>query len=90
MVWLWEMDSRVQANWGNWFYETFASIARLESIRILSVVACVWKFKLFQMDVKSAFLNEILNEEEYVEQPKGFKTLGILIMSKDLEKLSMV
>ena len=42
------------------------------------------------MDVKSVFLNEILNEEEYVEKPKGFKTLGILIMSKDLEKLSMV
>ncbi|KAJ9673020.1 hypothetical protein PVL29_026342 [Vitis rotundifolia] len=55
------------------FDETFAPIARLESIRILLVVACVWKFKLFQMDVKSAFLNKILNEEVYVEQPKGFQ-----------------
>ena len=55
------------------FDETFASIARLESIRILLAIACVWKSKLFQMDAKSVFLNEILNEEVYVEQPKGFQ-----------------
>ncbi|RVW94394.1 Copia protein [Vitis vinifera] len=55
------------------FDETFAPVARLESIRILLAVACVWKFKLFQMDVKSAFLNGILNEQVYVEQPKGFQ-----------------
>ncbi|RVW90629.1 Retrovirus-related Pol polyprotein from transposon RE2 [Vitis vinifera] len=55
------------------FDETFAPIARLESIQILLVVACVWKFKLLQMDVKSTFLNGILNEEVYVEQPKGFQ-----------------
>jgi len=34
------------------FDETFASVARLESIRLLSGVACILKFKLFQMDVK--------------------------------------
>ena len=44
-----------------------------ESIRILLAVACVWKFKLFQMDVRSVFLNGILNEEVYVEQHKGFQ-----------------
>ena len=55
------------------FDETFAPVARLESIWILLVVVCVWKFKLFQMDVKSAFLNAILNEEAYVEQSKGFQ-----------------
>ena len=54
------------------FDETFIPVARLESIRILLVVACVCKFKLFQIDVKSVFLNGILNEEVYVEQPKGF------------------
>ena len=54
------------------FDETFAPVARLESIRLLLGVACILKFKLFQMDVKSAFLNGYLHEEVYVEQPKGF------------------
>ena len=54
------------------FDETFAPVARLESIRLLLGVSCILKFKLFQMDVKSAFLNGYLNEEVYVEKPKGF------------------
>ena len=54
------------------FDETFASVARLESIRILLAIASHLNFKLYQMDVKSAFLNEMLQEEVYVEQPKGF------------------
>ena len=54
------------------FDETFAPVARLESIRLLLGVTCILKFKLFQMDVKSAFLNGYLHEEVYVEQPKGF------------------
>ncbi|PNY10358.1 retrotransposon-related protein, partial [Trifolium pratense] len=54
------------------FDEIFAPVARLESIRLLLAVACILKFKLYQMDVKSAFLNGYLNEEVYVEQPKGF------------------
>jgi hypothetical protein len=45
----------------------------LESIRILLSIACHLGFKLYQMDVKSAFLNGILQEEVYVEQPKGFQ-----------------
>ena len=54
------------------FEETFAPVARLESIRLLLGVACMLKFRLYQMDVKSSFLNGYLNEEVYVEQPKGF------------------
>nr|GEV53791.1 E3 ubiquitin-protein ligase ORTHRUS 2-like [Tanacetum cinerariifolium] len=46
--------------------------ARLESIRILLAYACALDFKLFQMDVKSAFLNSFINEEVYVAQPSGF------------------
>ena len=54
------------------FDETFASVVRLESIRILLAIASHLNFKLYQMDVKSAFLNGMLQEEVYVEQPKGF------------------
>jgi len=54
------------------FDETFAHVARLESIRLLLGVTCILKFKLFEMDVKNVFLNGYLNEEVYVEQPKGF------------------
>ncbi|GJR87458.1 retrovirus-related pol polyprotein from transposon TNT 1-94 [Tanacetum coccineum] len=43
--------------------ETYALVARLESIRILLAYACALDFKLFQMDVKSAFLNGFINEE---------------------------
>jgi len=49
--------------------ETFALVARLEVVRLLLAFACLSGFKLFQMDVKSAFLNGIINDEVYVEQP---------------------
>ncbi|GJZ12846.1 retrovirus-related pol polyprotein from transposon TNT 1-94 [Tanacetum coccineum] len=52
--------------------ETYAPVARLESIRILLAYACALDFKLYQMDVKSAFLNGFINEEVYVAQPLGF------------------
>nr|GEW44640.1 copia protein [Tanacetum cinerariifolium] len=44
--------------------ETYALVARLEYIRILLAYACALDFKLFQMDVKSAFLNGFINEEK--------------------------
>ena len=53
------------------FDETFSLVARLESIRLLLGVACILKFKLFQMDVKSVFLNGYLREEVYIEKLKG-------------------
>ena len=53
--------------------ETFAPVARLEAGRLLVVFACMNGFKLFQMDVKSVFLNGIINEEVYVEQPPNFE-----------------
>ncbi|GJR30987.1 retrovirus-related pol polyprotein from transposon TNT 1-94 [Tanacetum coccineum] len=43
--------------------ETYTPVARLESIRILLAYACALDFKLFQMDVKRAFLNSFINEE---------------------------
>ena len=53
--------------------ETFAPVARLEAIRILIAFAAHMNFKLFQMDVKIAFLNGYLKENVYVEQPPGFE-----------------
>ena len=53
--------------------ETFAPVARLEVVRLPLAFACMSGFKLFQMDVKSAFLNGFINEEVYVEQPPGFE-----------------
>ena len=53
--------------------ETFAPVARLESIRMLLAFASHHNFKLQQMDVKSAFLNGPLNELVYVKQPPGFE-----------------
>ncbi|CAM8975528.1 unnamed protein product [Rhodiola kirilowii] len=55
------------------FDETLAPVARLKAIRLFLALACPLKFCLFQMDVKSAFLNGFLNEEVYVAQPKGFE-----------------
>jgi hypothetical protein len=57
---------------GIYFGETFAPVARIESIRILLVYASHHNFKLQQMDVKSAFLNGPLNEIVFVKQPLGF------------------
>ncbi|GJR19087.1 retrovirus-related pol polyprotein from transposon TNT 1-94 [Tanacetum coccineum] len=54
------------------YEETYAPVARLESIKILLAYACTLDFKLFQMDVKRAFLNGFINEEVYVAQPPGF------------------
>jgi hypothetical protein len=55
------------------FKETFAPVARLESIHVLLVYPTYHEFKLYQMDVKSAFLNEPIKEEVYMEQPPGFE-----------------
>ncbi|KAA0058522.1 uncharacterized protein E6C27_scaffold132G001190 [Cucumis melo var. makuwa] len=54
------------------FDETFAPVAMLDAIHLLLGISCIQEFKLYQMDVKSAFLNGYLNEEVYVAQPKRF------------------
>jgi transposase InsO family protein len=55
------------------FGETYAHVARIESIRILLTFATHHDFKLYQIDVKSAFLNGPISELVYVEQPPGFE-----------------
>jgi hypothetical protein len=52
--------------------ETFSPIARLDTVRVVLTVAAENKWSVYQMDIKSTFLNDILQEEVYVDQPPGF------------------
>ena len=54
------------------FSEVFAPVARLESVRLLLVIAGHHSWEVHHMDVKSAFLNGDLKEVVYVQQPPGF------------------
>jgi hypothetical protein len=54
------------------FGKTFARVANLEAIRILLAFAASKVFNLYQMVVKSAFLNAVIQEEVFVRQPPGF------------------
>jgi len=54
------------------FEETFAPVARLEAIRMFLALSSFQKFKVYQMDLKFAFLNGDLEEEVYIEQLEGF------------------
>ncbi|GJY80653.1 retrovirus-related pol polyprotein from transposon TNT 1-94 [Tanacetum coccineum] len=54
--------------------KTFAPVARMEAIRIFLAFATYMNFKVYQMDVKSAFLNGKMKEEVYVKQPLRFES----------------
>ena len=54
------------------YREVFAPIARLETIRLMISLAAQHRWKIYQLDVKSTFLNGFLEEEIYVEQPLGY------------------
>ena len=54
------------------YAETFSPVAMLKSIRILLSIAACLDFEIWQMDVKTAFLNGNLEEDIYILQPKGF------------------
>lgn len=58
------------------FIDTFAPVARYDTIRLLIALAAQNGWKIFQLDVKSAFLNGLLEEDIYVEQPEGFPVSG--------------
>ena len=58
------------------YYEVFAPVARLESVRVLLALAANAGWAVHHMDVKSAFLNGELQEEVYVQQPPGFVVAG--------------
>ncbi|KAJ9552405.1 hypothetical protein OSB04_016450 [Centaurea solstitialis] len=53
--------------------ETFSPVAMLKSIRILMAISAYFNYEIWQMDVKTAFLNGNLTEDVYMEQPEGFE-----------------
>ena len=54
------------------YEETFSPVAMVKSIRILLAIAAYYDYEIWQMDVKTAFLNGNLQEEVYMTQPDGF------------------
>jgi hypothetical protein len=71
------------------FGETFAPVARLEAIRILLAFAASKGFKLYQMDVKSTFLNSVIHEEVYVRQPQVSRVPNTQIECTSFQRLCM-
>ena len=55
------------------YEETFAPVVRYTSIRAIMALASMMKWDLQQMDVKTTFLNGVIEEEVYIEQPQGFE-----------------
>lgn len=59
---------------GTDYKETYAPIASYTSIRSMIALATQMGWEIHQMDVKTSFLNKVIEEEVYIEQPKGFET----------------
>ena len=58
------------------YFDTYSPVVRITSIRVLFVLASIYKLYVHQMDVKTPFLNGDLKEEVYMEQPEGFILSG--------------
>jgi hypothetical protein len=68
------MDREFSHKEGIYYVETFAPVARYTSIRTTLAITAIMKWKIHQMDVKTTFLNGVVEEEVYMEQPQGFET----------------
>nr|GEX56157.1 hypothetical protein [Tanacetum cinerariifolium] len=78
--------SRAYTGRGNDCDEVFASVARIEAIRLFLAYASFMGFTVYQMDVKSAFLYGTINEKVYVMQPSGFQDLEFPARMYKIEK----
>nr|GFA00612.1 zinc finger, CCHC-type [Tanacetum cinerariifolium] len=57
------------------YFDTYAPVARITTIRLLLALAAIYNLVIHQMDVKTAFLNGDLDEKVYMKQPEGFVML---------------
>ena len=58
------------------YKETFSLVVRFASVRLILAIVANLNLELYQMDIKTTFLNEELDEEIYMDQPIGFVTKG--------------
>ena len=58
------------------YEDTFSSVVRIISVRLILAIVAHMDFELYQMDVKIAFLNGELDEEIYMDQPLCFESKG--------------
>jgi len=67
------------------FMQTYAPVARLESMRLMMALAVRYKMKIHQLDIVTAYLNGFLNEEVFMEKPKMLKKILLEIVQRDGE-----
>ncbi|GKC29216.1 retrovirus-related pol polyprotein from transposon TNT 1-94 [Tanacetum coccineum] len=80
-------DKNVKFDGGIDYEEAFDHVARLETIRMIIAIAAQYRWKIHQMDVKSAFLNGLLEEDVYVEQPEGYVAKGLRRYANEILKM---
>src|ERR1044072_9535549 len=68
------------------YKETFSSVSKKDSLRIIMALVAHYVLELYQMDVKTVFLNGYLKEEVYMDQPEGFPIEGKGYMVCKLKK----
>ena len=61
------------------YKETFSTVVRFASIRLILAIIARMDLELYQMDIKTTFLNEELDEEIYMDQPLGFKLIVCIL-----------
>lgn len=72
---------------GLYYDETFAPVARLKVIRLFLAYTSFMNFKVYQLDVKTSFLHEDLQEEFFMEQPPHFESEEYLDHVYHLDKV---
>lgn len=70
------IDKDTSRNSGLIILELFAPVIKLDTVRLIISLTTQNNWRIYQMNAKYAFLNEVLGEEAYIEQPAGFVSRG--------------